>query len=133
MHIYTDIVGDLFHAGHVELLKAARAMGTRLTVGVCGDDLVDSYKRSPIMNLQDRNRVIEACRYVDATIPDCPCPITQAFIAEHKIDLVVRGDDLSDEARDHWYKVPIEMGIYQELPYTAGISTTIIIERIQNR
>ncbi len=133
MHIYTDMVGDLFHPGHVELLRRARAMGSRLTVGVCGDDLVKSYKRVPVMTLSERAAVISACCHVDEIVPDCPCPVTAEFIRSRKIDLIVRGDDLSEDGRQYWYSVPIAMGIYREIPYSDGLSTTIIIDRILQR
>ena len=59
--IYVDMVGDLFHRGHVELLKSARAMGDFLVVGVLSDSQVASYKRVPVMDMEERVVVIEAC------------------------------------------------------------------------
>ena len=48
--VYVDMVGDLFHAGHVELLKAAQTHGDWLVVGVLGDETAQAYKRRPIMS-----------------------------------------------------------------------------------
>lgn len=62
--VYVDMVGDLFHAGHVSLLREAPGHGDRLVVGVHSDDTAASYKRRPIMTLDERVAVIEACRYV---------------------------------------------------------------------
>jgi len=131
--IYADIVGDLFHHGHVNLLRRARALGDVLVVGVCGDDLVASYKRPPVMTLQERVAVVSGCRYVDEVVPNCPCPVTEAFLREHHIDVVVHGDDFDDAQIRRWYAVPMEMGILRTVPYTPKISTTDLIRRILDR
>ena len=56
---------DLFHRGHVELLRRARALGDRLIVAINGDDIVEKYKRRPYIKEDDRLAVVQACRYVD--------------------------------------------------------------------
>lgn len=68
MIIYTTLVGDLFHYGHVNMLKLCKEIGTYLIVGVIDDKDVESYKRTPIMSLEERTKVIEACKYVDQVI-----------------------------------------------------------------
>ena len=47
IRVYADIVGDLFHAGHIEFLKKARGFGDYLIVGVIADENVEEYKRTP--------------------------------------------------------------------------------------
>lgn len=131
--IYTDVVGDLFHWGHVNLLKQLRTLGDYLIVGVNTDALVESYKRRPILTLDERVAMVSACRYVDEVIAGAPAPISVAFIREHKIDIVARGDDFSPESMDYWYGAPIQLGIFRTVPYTAGISTSAIIQRILDR
>ena len=95
--VYVDMVGDLFHAGHVALLREARRHGDWLVVGVLSDDTAAAYKRRPIMTLAERVAVIEACRYVDEVIEDAPFQLTEEFLDEHAIATVVHGDDLSPE------------------------------------
>ena len=131
--IYTDIVGDLFHYGHINLLKKAKELGDYLIVGVMSDKLVEGYKRKPIMTLEERVQLISSCKYVDEIIPEAEAPITHDFIKKHKIDIVIRGDDMSPESLSYWYKVPIELGILRMIPYTKGVSTTDIIDRIVER
>ena len=96
--VYADIVGDLFHAGHVSLLRAARAMGDRLIVGVHDDEAVASYKRMPVLSMQERMAVAEGCRYCDVVLPHAPLIISEAFLRENEIDLVVHGDDSGSSA-----------------------------------
>ncbi len=95
--VYVDMVGDLFHAGHVELLRSARRYGDWLVVGVLSDETVAAYKRRPIMSLDERVAVIESCKYVDQVVAGAPFQVSQEFLAEHDIATVVHGDDLSPE------------------------------------
>lgn len=125
------MVADLFHYGHVNFLKQASRHGDFLLVGVHADETVESYKRKPILTMEERVASVEGCRYVDEVVPNAPLEITREWIDKHKIDLIIHGDDVAPEVRDAWYGVPIEMGIYQSVGYTAGISTTELISRIK--
>ncbi|MEM7532751.1 MAG: adenylyltransferase/cytidyltransferase family protein [Chloroflexota bacterium] len=127
--VYVDMVADLFHYGHVEFLKKARAMGDYLIVGISADEDLISYKRKPILSTEERAAVVGACRYVDEVLPNAPFRITRSVIEEYKIDLVVHGDDFSTETLEYFYHVPLEMGIFCTVPYTQSISTTEIIRR----
>jgi len=129
--VYVDIVGDLFHLGHVSLFKKARGLGDYLIVGVHSDEDVAFYKRRPVLLLEERSKVIKSCRYVDEVIENAPLVITEEFINEHNISYVVHGDDVSDEVKRQ-HKIPYSLGIVKYVPYTPGISTTEIIERIKN-
>ncbi len=125
------MVADLFHYGHVNFLKQASRHGDFLLVGIHADETVESYKRNPILTMEERVASVEGCRYVDEVVPNAPLEITREWIDKHKIDLIIHGDDVAPEVRDAWYGVPIEMGIYQSVGYTAGISTTELISRIK--
>src|SRR5688500_6005518 len=127
--VYVDMVGDLFHCGHVELLKAARAFGDYLVVGVLSDRTVADYKRLPIMTMAERIRVIEACRYVDEVISDAPAIVTSEFLEAHDIALVVHGDDISEEVINLVYGDAHRDGKVYLVKYTQGVSTTEIINR----
>ena len=133
IRVYADMVADLFHYGHVEFLKKARALGDYLLVGVNADDVLVTYKRKPILTTEERVASVAGCRYVDEVIPNAPLIIDQAFIKKHDIHLVVHGDDFPQEQLEYYYKIPIEMGIFRTVPYTQGISTTEIIRRIIDR
>ena len=74
--------------------------------------------------------MIRFCKLVDQVIESAPLEVTKEFLEEHQIDYVVHGDDISQELMNQ-HKVPIDLGIVRYFPYTAGISTTKIIEKIR--
>jgi cytidyltransferase-like protein len=125
------MVADLFHYGHVNFLRQAREYGDYLLVGVHADETVMSYKRRPILSMEERVASVEGCRYVDEVVSNAPLMIERAWIKQHNIDLILHGDDVSREMEERWYKIPIELGIYRSVGYTSGISTTDIIARIR--
>ncbi|MEU9474386.1 adenylyltransferase/cytidyltransferase family protein [Streptomyces sp. NPDC048191] len=127
--VYVDMVGDLFHSGHVSLLKEAREFGDYLMVGVLSDEVVASYKRRPIMSLAERIAVIEACRYVDEVLPDAPYRVTRDFLDRHDIALVVHGDDIMPEVVEEIFGEVSAAGKLRLVSYTQGISTTELITR----
>ncbi|HSX03540.1 MAG TPA: adenylyltransferase/cytidyltransferase family protein [Rhabdochlamydiaceae bacterium] len=133
VRVYADIVGDLFHMGHVEFFKNAKAYGDYLIIGVLSDESVASYKRIPILTLEERVAVIKACKYVDEVIAAPPLRTTKEWLEEHQIDIVVHGDDFNKEQLLDQYTAPIEMDIFKIVPYTRGISSTDIIKRIKER
>ena len=126
-------VFDLFHTGHVNLLRRSRELGDRLVIVVNGDALTSSYKRAPVMSEQDRLSVVSACRYVDHAEISNSYSIRDVII-RHGITAIVHGDDWEVES----YKQQIrcddaflaEHGVELVLlPYTPGISTSDIIAR----
>ncbi len=129
IRVYADMVADLFHYGHVEFLRQVSTLGDYVLVGINADDVAEVYKRRPVQTMEQRIASVGACQYVDEVIPNAPWVFDPAWIAKYDIDLVVHGDDYSDEQRRHFYKVPIEMGILRTVAYTKGISTTEIIRR----
>lgn len=128
--VYVDVVGDLFHAGHVAFFKQAKELGDYLIVGVIKDDLVTDYKRQPILTNEERVAIIEACRYVDEVIPNAPLGVTEELIEDYHIDLVVHGDDFDEKKVNAQYLPALQRGIFRLVPYTKGISTSDIIDRI---
>jgi cytidyltransferase-like protein len=132
--IYVDMVADLFHYGHVNLLKRLKNDNTYIIVGINSDEDVTTYKRKPIMTTEERTKVVESCKYVDEVIPDAPLCITNEIIDNYKIDLVVHAHKKEDDSiYRKFYKIPIERGIFKRMDYTESISTTDIINRIIKR
>lgn len=135
-NVYVIGVFDLFHTGHVELLKRAKALGDRLIVAVNGDNMVASYKRKPYINEQDRLSVIQACKYVDeAFIIDVFD--NKSYIEKYGINIIVHGNDWDRNGYMEQIRVtPEYLKEHQVelvfLPYTSGVSTSEIIQHIKN-
>ena len=129
IRVYADMVADLFHYGHIEFLRRVSALGDYVLVGINTDDVAEVHKRRPMQTMEERIASVAACQYVDQVIPHAPWVFDPTWIEKYGIDLVVHGDDYSDEKQRHMYKVPIERGIFRTVPYTKGISTTQIIGR----
>lgn len=129
MRVYVAITGDLFHYGHVAFLKRAKSFGTYLLVGVCSDADVSKYKRQPIMSLNERVVVIEACKYVDQVIPAAPAVTSAALIQKYNIDVVVATKAYSKAVLQEYYNDPLRLNVLQLVDYTETVSTTQIIKR----
>ena len=126
------MVADLFHYGHVELLRQARALGDYLLVGVHADDEVLAHKRKPVLTMEERIPCVSACRYVDEVLPNAPWVTDRDWIEKHDIHLVVHGNDYLPDDLNDMHAASIEMGIFRSVPYTLGISTTEIIRRCKD-
>ena len=103
-----------------------------MIVGIHGDEACVGYKRRPILTLEERKTMVEACRYVDEVIVNSPIGISAEWMEKHQIDLVIHGDDYNETRIDEQYSIPRKMGKFKTVPYTKGISTTEIIQRIKN-
>lgn len=127
--VYVDGVFDLFHVGHINLLKNARKHGDVLIVGIISDRDTMSYKRQPIINHDDRITMLKHCSLVDEIVENPPLILTNEFIVDNRIDIVIHADDSKQE---DFFKIPIQLGIMKYVPYTQAISTTKIIAKIKN-
>lgn len=134
--VYTGGTFDLFHAGHVELLRRCAELGS-VVVSLNTDEFIETYKgRKPVISYEERAKVLDACRYVDRVVPNIGGNDSRLAIDLVKPDLVVIGSDWAQ--RDYY----AQMGFTQEwldergiglayLPYTKGISTTDIKTRMR--
>lgn len=133
--VYVIGVFDLFHRGHVELLRKAKALGKRLIVAVNGDEMVASYKRRPFYDEIDRMEIVKACRYADEVFIIREFDNKQ-YIEDLKIDAIVHGDDWPVESYLEQIRVTPEFlkknNVSMVLvPYTRGISTSDLISKIK--
>lgn len=139
--VYIDGAFDLFHVGHVEILKKAREQGDFLLVGIHTDEDVTERRgpHLPIMNLHERALSVMACCYVDEVIIGAPVVITEDLLTTFNISLVARGS--VSETRDSGnrdaavrYGVPQEQRIFRELTSPDGTTSATVIHRIvENR
>lgn len=131
--VYVDMVADLFHAGHVAFLGQARALGDELVVGIHSDAAVASYKRRPICSMAERIAVVAACRLVDEVVPEAPLSVDEAYLDRHRIDVVVHGDDFDPDKLARFYPGALARGALRTVPYTPGISTSELMQRVRSR
>lgn len=130
---YTTGVFDLFHIGHLNLLKNAKAMCEYLIVGVSTDELVEEYKgKKPIIPFEERCQIIEAIKYVDEVRPQISLDKLDA-LENISFDVMFHGSDWKgSELYNQIEKKFIERGVAIEfLPYTGGTSSTDIIKKIK--
>lgn len=132
--VYAVMVGDLFHCGHVAFLRNAKGLGDYLVVGVAPDSEVVQYKRRPIMTAEERKCVIVSCRYVDEVI-DQSGPTTTKFMRDHGFNVFVYAvaTEEEDERNHQEFYADLEDNMIVRLPYSPGISTTQLIDRVRQR
>jgi cytidyltransferase-like protein len=132
--VYMDGVFDLFHVGHWNAIQQCAALGDRVLIGVVGDADAASYKRPPIVQQDDRVAVVAALGVVDEVICPCPLIVTESFMHQHGIDLVVHGFANDDDAakQEEFFRIPVQLGKFQRIDYYQGLSTSDIIQKIQS-
>lgn len=129
---YTTGVYDLFHIGHLNLLKNAKGLCDKLIVGVTVDELVQYKGKRALIPFEDRIEIVRSCRYVDAAVPQYDMDKLGACRKLGASVLFV-GDDWYGTGK--WRKYEEEFrreGIrIVYFPYTEGVSTTKIAEALK--
>jgi glycerol-3-phosphate cytidylyltransferase len=137
LKVYTGGTFDLFHSGHVALLKRCSEIGS-VTVALNTDEFITKYKgKAPVVNYSEREAVLLACRYVDAVVPNTGGADSTIAIEAVQPDIIVVGSDWA--RRDYHAQMGFDQDWLDErgiglayIPYTNGISTTDLKKRINN-
>lgn len=127
---YTTGVFDLFHIGHLNLLKNAKAMCDKLIVGVTTDELILKYKKKrAIIPFHERCEIVQNIKCVDAVISQTTMNKFEAW-KRLKFDIMFVGDDwYNTEKWQNIEKKFNEVGIrIVYFPYTKNTSSTMINE-----
>lgn len=130
---YTTGVFDMFHIGHLNIIKKAKEQCDYLIVGVSTDDLVESYKnKRPIIPFEQRLEIVAAIKYVDLAVAQTDMDKTVAW-RELKFDAVFHGDDwkgssLYGEIERKLSDLGVDLVF---IKHTDGISSTMIAEKIK--
>ena len=134
--VYVIEVFDLFHTVHIALLRRSKEMGDKLIVEANGDAMVASYKREPFVVEEDRLEIIKACRYVDEAFIIKEYD-NKEYIEKYKVNKIVHGDDW--EGNSYMEQIRVTPAYLEEqncelvlLPYTSGISTSDLIQKIKS-
>jgi glycerol-3-phosphate cytidylyltransferase len=136
--LYTGGTFDLFHYGHVNFLKKCKKIANQVVVSLNTDDFASKYKSLPIMSYNERKTSLLSCPFVDRVVPNTFGFDSKPTILQVDPDIIAVGDDW---ARKDYYS---QMGFTQDwldeknivliyIPYTKGISTSEIRQRIKNR
>ena len=106
-----------------------------VVVGVISDLDAKNYKRLPIINQEDRIKIIESIGIINQVIFPAPLIIDEEFIDNNKIDLIVHGffDEKDFENQKEFLKVPIELNKFKIIEYYNKISTSDIIKNIKEK
>ena len=130
---YTTGVYDMFHIGHLNVIRRAKEQCDRLIVGVSTDELVQSEKhKSPVIPYEERAAIVGAIRYVDEVVPQQDKNKLAAWERYH-FDKMFVGSDW--EGTPQWKRfeeqlTPLGVEIVY-LPHTDGISSTKLTEVIK--
>lgn len=129
---YTTGVYDMFHIGHLNIIRKAKEQCDYLIVGVTTDELCYARKKKyPIINEQERMEIVRAIRYVDEVVPQTDMDKIKAVKVHHADAVFVGSDWKGTEAWNKYEKEFAEVGctvVY--LDHTDGISSTILRDKL---
>ena len=132
---YTTGVFDMFHVGHLNILKKAKEQCEYLIVGVSTDELVKGYKhKAPIVPYNERKQIVESIKYADKVVPQTSLDKLEAW-KEYKFDAMFHGDDwkgssMYEDIESKLESVGVDV-VY--IPHTKGISSTILANKIKQQ
>lgn len=132
---YTTGVYDMFHIGHLNLIRRAKEQCDYLIVGVSTDELVKKEKnKTPVISYEERASIISALRYVDEVVPQKDKDKFGAWETLHFNKMFVGSDW---QGTDTWARyeaqfAPVGVEIVY-LPHTDGVSSTLLSNFIKNK
>ena len=121
--MYTSGCFDIFHQGHLNILKKTKELCDYLIVGVSTDELIIKSKgRPPVIPFEERITILESNKYVDEVIPQVDKD-KQKVVDQHRIDAISVGSDWLGK----YPPVTCEMVYFD---YTPNVSSTILKEKL---
>jgi len=139
LKVYTGGTFDLFHAGHVKFLKRCQEIaGTAgsVTVSLNTDEFIYEYKKvKPILSYEERFEVLSSCKFVDYVVPNIGGADSKPVIVECEPDVIAIGSDWA--RKDYCKQMQFDQDWLDDrnisliyIPYTKGISSTLIKQKI---
>jgi glycerol-3-phosphate cytidylyltransferase len=133
--VYTGGTFDLYHAGHVRFLQRCSQLGP-VTVSLNTDEFIEAYKgKPPVLSYSDRAEVLLSSRYVDQVVPNSGGSDSRIAIEAVMPDIIAIGSDWA--RRDYYTQMAFDQDWLDDrgialmyIPYTQGISSTAIKERV---
>jgi glycerol-3-phosphate cytidylyltransferase len=130
---YASGVFDMFHVGHLNILKRARTSCDRLIVGVATDEYVLGLKgEAPVIPIDERLDIVSALGIVDEVILDHSEDKSLAW-QQRNFDVIYKGDDWRGQPKGQRLEAQMaELGVAVcYFPYTASTSSTMLRKRLQ--
>lgn len=132
--VYVGMSADIIHPGHLNILHVAQKYG-RVIVGVLTDEAIASYKRLPYLNYEQRSMVVRDLKGVAEVVPQTTLDY-RPNLEMIKPDFVVHGDDWKEGVQAKTRQQIIDKlaewgGKVIDVPYTKGISSTMLNERLK--
>ena len=130
---YTTGVFDMFHVGHLNILKRAKEQCEYLIVGVSTNEVVQAYKhKTPIIPFEQRMAIVEAIKYVDKVVPQTTMDKMKAW-ENIKFNVMFHGNDWQNsDLYDDYVKKFAEVGVdVVFFKHTDGISSSDLKEKIK--
>lgn len=132
---YTAGAFDLFHIGHLNILRNAKSMCDKLVVGITTDNLIVSTKeKAPFFTFEERIEIVRNIKYVDLAIEQDDLDKFKAW-QKIKYDVLFSGDDWYQNNRWNKYEEKLkEVGVkIIYFPYTKKVSSTLIINSFKKQ
>lgn len=129
---YTTGVFDMFHIGHLNILKRAKEQCEYLIVGVSTDEVVVTYKGTlPVIPYEERTQIISAIKYVDRVVPQKNMNKMDAYAQLH-FDVIFhgsdwQGSDMYTAIAEQFKEVGVDVVF---LPHTDGVSSTMLRDKL---
>jgi len=132
--VYVGMSADIIHPGHLNIINEAQKLGS-VTVGVLTDSAIAGYKRLPYLNYEQRALIVKSLKGVERVIPQETLDYVPN-LEKIKPDYVVHGDDWKEGVQKETRQRVIDAlakwgGTLIDIPYTKGISSTLLNERIK--
>lgn len=131
---YVPGVYDMFHMGHLNILRRAKAGCDFLIAGVVTDDVVRTVKnKAPVVPLAERLEIVEAIVYVDRVVTDWSSDKFHMW-QELKFDIIFKGDDWrgtpkGDRLEAAFHDVGVQVVYFPYTPHTSSTSLRALISR----
>lgn len=129
---YTSGVYDLFHIGHLNLLKNAKGLCDKLIVGVTSDEMVSYKNKKAVIRHQERMEIVRNIKHVDVVVPQNDMDKYKMW-ERLKFDIMFVGDDWFES--DKWKELDAKfrkVGVkIVYFPYSKGVSSTLINETLK--
>ncbi len=131
---YTTGVFDMFHIGHLNILKSAKKQCDYLIVGVSTDELVEKEKnKTPIIPFEERLQIVKAIKYVDEVVPQNDKNKFEAWENLQFNKMFVGSDWKNTPQWTEYERIFKPVGVeIVYLPHTDGISSTKLTNLIKN-